>query len=254
VANDQKLDVAIPVTAEEFDLQKRKKMRAWLIAFFVVSAISYFVYRHYMDPIHAREAFDDAQRLVSTTRYGQAILACGRAISLRPDFADAYYLRGVAYAAQRSLEPAEADYAQVIKLEPNGTRGYTGRCGVRLEFKDFDGAIDDCTRAIQADAKNPKAYNQRGVALRNQGKLDQSLKDLNIAVSLAQDIDNYFQRGATLRSLNRYQEAVSDFDHAVELFPGNPEVFRARAEAKHAMGDEAGAKADYHTGAEIESR
>jgi tetratricopeptide (TPR) repeat protein len=255
VAEEQKQpDIAIPVTAEEFDLGRRKRMRIGVAVALVLAVLGYGVYRRFMDPIHAREAFDDAQRLVSTTRYSQAILACARAISLKPDFADAYYLRGQAYAAQRNLEPAESDYANVIRLEPNGSRGYAGRCGVRLEFKDYDGAIEDCTRAINADSKNARAYNLRGVSMRYKKDMDASLKDLNQAVLLSPDIDNFFQRGATFRALNQYEKAVADFDQAVYLFPGNPEVFRARAETKRAMGDEAGALADYRTGREIESR
>jgi tetratricopeptide (TPR) repeat protein len=253
VAQGKSPHVAIPVTAEEFGLKRRRIIRASAAVAVILAGIGYFVYHHFMDPIHAREAFDEAQRLTSITRYGQAVLACSRAIALKPDFADAYFLRATAYAAQRSLDDAEKDYSKVAQLDPQSARGFTGRCNVRLEFKDYQGAIADCSKAIELDPKNARAYNGRGVAQRYLNQLPQSLADLDNAVGLSPEIDNLFQRAATYRALNQFDKALADFDQAVFLFPGNPEVFRARAEAKRAMGNEAGAQADYAAGKELES-
>lgn len=220
----------------------------------MLSVAGYMVYRHYMDPIHAREAYDDAKRLVTVTRYQQAILACSTAILLKPDYADAYMLRAQAYAAQRELESAETDFTNLIRLEPQSARGYAGRCEVYYNFKDYRKAILDCGKAIELDPSNARAFNQRGAALRETSNPTASLVDLNRAVELSHNVDNIYQRGATYRALGLFKEAIADFDQAAFLFPGNPEVYRARAEAKRAMGDEKGAQADYKQGKALEGR
>ena len=251
---DDHISIAVPVTAEEFQSRRRRVVYFCCAATAVLALAGYLTYRHYMDPIHARDAYDDARRLIGVTRYSQGILACGRAISLKPDFADAYFLRARAYAAQGYLEQAESDYTHVIQIEPNAARGYAGRCEVRFNFKQYDRAIDDCGKAIQRDPSIATAFNLRGTSLREKGQAAQSLIDLNRAVELSPTIDNLYQRGATFRALNRYKEAIADFDQAAFLFPGNPEVYRARAETKRAMGDEQGAQEDYKHGKAIEGR
>jgi tetratricopeptide (TPR) repeat protein len=249
-----RVNIATPISAEDFDRGRRKIIGVCLAVLAVLAVIGYFTYRHFMDPIHAREAYDDARRLIGNTRYGQGILACSRAISLKPDFADAYWLRAEANAAQRELDPAESDYTHLIRMEPKAARGYVGRCEIRFENKDYKSAIDDCSNAIQIDPSIARAFNLRGAALHARGEVAQSLNDLNRAVELSPSIDNLVQRGAVLRALGKFKEAIADFDQAAYLFPGNPEVYRARAEAKRAMGDEQGAQEDYTLGKSIEGR
>jgi tetratricopeptide (TPR) repeat protein len=251
---DDHISVAIPVSPEDFQKRRRQIIAICCFVAIVLSAAGYLVYRHYMDPIRAREAYDDAKRLIAVTRYQQAILACSTAILLKPDYADAYMLRAQAFAAQRELEPAETDFTNLIRLEPQSARGYAGRCEVYYNFKDYQKAIADCGKAVELDPSNARAFNQRGAALRETSDPTASLIDLNRAVELSHDVDNLYQRGATYRALGRFKEAIADFDQAAFLFPGNPEVYRARAEAKRAMGDEKGAEADYTQGKALEGR
>jgi tetratricopeptide (TPR) repeat protein len=254
VPSDDPISVAVPVSAEDFQKGRRRIIAICCIVAVVLGVAGYMVYRHYMDPVRAREAYDDAKRLIAVTRYQQAILACSTAILLKPDYADAYLLRAQAYAAQRELEYAETDFTNLLRLEPKSARAYTGRCEVYYNFKDYLKAIIDCGKAIQLDPSNARAFNLRGAALRETSDPKASLVDLNRAVELSPDVDDLYQRGATYRALGRFKEAIADFDQAAFLFPGNPEVYRARAEAKRAMGDEKGAQTDYQHGKDLEGR
>ncbi len=254
MSSDDHISVAVPVSPEEFQKRRRTIVAACCAVAIMLGLVGYVVYRHYMDPIRAREAYDDAKRQLAVTRYPQAILASSTAILLKPDYADAYFLRAQAFAAQRELESAETDFTHLIRLEPQSPRGYAGRCEVYFNFKDYQKAIADCGKAIELDSSNARAYNQRGAALRESADPAGSLTDLNKAVELSPNVDNLFQRGATYRALGRFNDAIADFDQAAFLFPGNPEVYRARAEAKRAMGDEKGAQADYQQGKALEGR
>src|SRR5579872_5067163 len=152
--SDDHISIAVPISPEEFQRRRHKIISLCAGVAVVLGLASYFLYRHYMDPIRAREAYDDAKRQVAVTRYPQAILACSTAILLKPDYSDAYLLRAQAYAAQRELEPAETDFTHVIRLEPQSARGYSGRCEVYYLFKDYQKAIADCGKAIELDGTN----------------------------------------------------------------------------------------------------
>lgn len=246
--------IPVPVSEADFHRKRRRIILACVTGAVAIAGAGYFAYRHFTDPIKARESYDDAKRLAGIARYSQAILACSRAIQLKPDYADAYYVRAQAYAAQHDLEQAEADYERLTHIEPKASRGHVGLCEVHYENKDYNAAVMDCTRAIQADAADAKPYNLRGSSLRAMGEFAKSLDDLNKAVELAPNVDNLFQRAIVLRALGKFKEAIADFDQAAFLFPGNPEVYRARGEAKRAMGDEDGARADYALGRSIDHR
>jgi tetratricopeptide (TPR) repeat protein len=254
VTPQDRIDIAVPMTEEHFNRRRRRIVFLCSGTAVILAFLTYVAYRHFMDPINARDAYNDAKRLLVVTRYSQSILSASRAIDLKPDYADAWFLRAQTYAAQRELDPAESDYTHLIQIEPNAARGYAGRCAVRFDYKDYKSTITDCSKAIEFDKTNARTFNLRGAALRATGDLQGSLADLNKAVELDPDVGNLYQRGATYRALGEFKKAIADFDQAAYLFPGNPEVYRARAETKRAMGDEKGAVADYDISKAIETR
>lgn len=66
----------------------------------------------------------------------------GEAIRLNPQFAGAYYNRGVARAAQGDRVGAIADYGEAIRLDPQYAVAYYNRGELRAEM-DPAGAISD---------------------------------------------------------------------------------------------------------------
>ena len=60
--------------------------------------------------------------------------------------------------------------------------------------KNYPAAVADATRAIEIDPTLASAYNLRGIALRHMGDPRKALADLDRAVELAPNEDNYFQK------------------------------------------------------------
>ena len=99
-----------------------------------------------------------------------AIADYTKAIELKPDYADAYYHRGLAKQAKCSfggfvwtergeLDEAIADYTKAIELKPDYADAYYNRGLAKQAEGDLDGARVDCTKAIELKHKikvNPK--------------------------------------------------------------------------------------------------
>src|SRR5262249_885700 len=86
---------------------------------------------------------------------------------------------GVSRSAKGQPDRAIADNDQAIRLDPNFAVAFYNR-GIACYFqKDFDRAIADYDQAIQFKANNVHAYNNRGSAKRAKG--DSAGSDADIA-------------------------------------------------------------------------
>lgn len=244
--------VLIPVMAEDVERHKRKVVLSWMAATLALALAIWFIYRRLIDPLHAQESYDAGVRLIQATRYEQAILNFDRTIDLKPDFADAYRLRGKAYMAETKPDAAIPDFTKVAQLRPVDPVPLVERGFAYLDKKDYAKAIADAGRALALNPRLGRAYNLRATALRATGDLQKALADFTRAVELEPSLDNYFQRASTYQLLNQHKLAVVDFDQAVGFMPDQAHAYFARAQSKAAIGDTAGAKEDIQIGRKIE--
>jgi len=244
--------ILIPVTAEDFERQRRRRLMKWLAVALVALLVAAIIYKRVTDPRNAREAFDVGVRLIKTTHYDQAILNFNRAVDLQPDFAEAYRMRGRAYVAQTNPAMALRDFSRVAALQPGDASILVERGFVHLDQRDYPAAIADADRAVTLDPKLARAYNLRASACRAAGDARRALEDFTKALKLEPNLDNYFQRAATYQLLGEHKLALADFNEAVAEDPQEAHIYYARAQSRAALGDSAGAQADILAGRKID--
>jgi Flp pilus assembly protein TadD len=95
---------------------------------------------------------------------------------------------------------------------------------LRLERGDYQGAIDDLSRALELDPAEPATLLcNRGLAWIRLGEMDRALKDTNEALALAPDVAiAYNNRGVIYRELGNLDQAESDLRRAIEIDPELP--------------------------------
>ncbi|MDR1219525.1 MAG: tetratricopeptide repeat protein [Treponema sp.] len=116
--------------------------------------------------------------------YDRAIAEYTQAISLDPNYRDAYHNRGVAYENKKDYDRALADYTQVLRIDPSYAKAYHGRGFVYDAKGDYDRAIAEYTQAIRLDPNYAGAYNNRGVAYENKGDYDRAIADYTQALRI----------------------------------------------------------------------
>ncbi len=88
-------------------------------------------------------------------------------------------------------------------------------------------AIAAFTRAIKIVPKDEEAFNGRGIALRQLGNFEQSLRDLDQAIQINPgEKDHYVQRGLTYLEINDRARALADFTQTTRLAPDSPIGYR----------------------------
>ncbi|MFP3042954.1 tetratricopeptide repeat protein [Treponema primitia] len=111
---------------------------------------------------------DDEERIVN----------CTKAISLKPDYAVAFWRRGYAHSFRGESDQAIADYTEAIRLKPNWSFMYNLRGNVyNYEKGDFDKAIADYTESIHINPDFSYNYKDRGYAYDKKGNKDDAITD-----------------------------------------------------------------------------
>lgn len=121
----------------------------------------------------------------------------------------------------------------------------------KLWKKDFVGAIQDFTKAIELDPKS-EAYKNRGIS--KQGILDYkgSISDFTKAIEInPKDSYLYYSRGNSKYSQKEYEAAIKDFTKAIELNPIDIASYYFRGYSKQDFNDQSGAIEDFTKAIEL---
>ncbi|MCL1911756.1 MAG: tetratricopeptide repeat protein [Leptospirales bacterium] len=170
--------------------------------------------------------------------YDRAISDYNNAIRLDPDYAYAYYNRGIAYRKKGDYDRAIADYTQAIRLDPNYAYAYNNRGNAYSDKKDYDRAIADYTQAIKIDPNLAVAYNNRGIAYRKKGDYDRAIADYTQAIKIDPNYaDAYNNRGIAYYGKRNYDRAISDYESALRINPNVPNAKNNLEMAKRAKAE-----------------
>lgn len=123
-------------------------------------------------------------------RFEQALAELNEAVALAPNMHQAYLWRSSAYVEMNNREAAASDLEKATTLLAKTTSVETADfLIVQANFSsrkgDFEGAIEDASKAIEVDGKNPNAYLNRANCLASLKQFDKAVADLNTADKLA---------------------------------------------------------------------
>ncbi|MEO0407734.1 MAG: DnaJ domain-containing protein [Cyanobacteria bacterium P01_A01_bin.135] len=130
-------------------------------------------------------ALDLYQRALARSQrghYRDAIVIYSQALSLDPQYVDAYAQRGFAYHSLKNYPAALADYSAALGINLHLAPVHFYRGLTRFDLGDTNAAIRDFTSALELDASYAKAYYRRGLAYADLGDRRAAAVDLRQAV------------------------------------------------------------------------
>jgi tetratricopeptide (TPR) repeat protein len=147
----------------------------------------------------ARAQFQRGMEAYRGDRDDEAVEAFKEAARLDPEFAEAHYRLGLAYAVVGQDEESEKSFETAAKLYE---------------------------KILDKEPKNSDAQFYLGLTYGKLGKYDQSVKFFKEAVrnSPEEDDDKYYELGLAHYKLAQYKEAIAAFNKALEI---NPDYFPA---------------------------
>jgi len=196
--------------------------------------------------------------LIAITAYlaGQENIAIGLnslVIEIDPQLAAAYSNRGVARGKLEDYQGAIDDYTKAIEIDPQYAAAYCNRGIARSELEDYLGAIDDYTKAIEIDPQDAPAYYNRGITRSELEDYQRAIDDYTKAIEIdPQDAPAYYNRGVVRGELEDYQGAIEDYTKAIEIDPQKAKAYYNRGVARGKLEDYQSEIDDYTKAIEID--
>ena len=158
-----------------------------------------------------------------------------------------WLLRGTALNGLEKYSAGIDSLSEAIRLDPKSAQAHNNR-GFALRRQGRVGeAIADFTTAIEENPKYSLAYLNRGYAHKVQGEYESALKDYNIAIDLAPGDPQFrINRGVLLSKVSHFEAAAADFTRAIELSPSNANAYQERAISYRQAGKPFEAIVDYN--------
>ncbi len=155
---------------------------------------------------------ESAYNAIIEKNYPQAITNYTKLIENQPNYAPAYYGRGLAYFYMDNLDKTMSDFQMAIDIDKNYNEAYYGLGIVYSKKKNSKEAINHFTTAIRLNSNYALAYYARGIAYYELDELDNRAIEIDPNYGLA-----YYGRAVVHKLQNRKSLALADFDKYLEL-------------------------------------
>ena len=87
-----------------------------------------------------------------------------------------------------------------------------------MDLKNYDGAIEDYSRAIEIDRSQPLSYINRADLLLKLNDLNGAIADFSRAISLQpKNADLYYLRANAMMELDNFKDAITDFTKVLSM-------------------------------------
>lgn len=140
-----------------------------------------------------------------------------KAIEVNPKYWFAYQTRGLLKIELKDFQGALTDFTKELTMikagEPYYYRGITF-----LALRNVKAALEDFKKAIEFSPRYEEAYSKMGLAQFFLEDYNNALKSLNIAIDIFElNKESYLYRGIVHYHLEKYAESIEDFDKAIQL-------------------------------------
>ncbi len=162
-------------------------------------------------------------------QFNNAMNEYSLAIKLDPDYALAYFYRGLLNRWEGEWQASLDDMRQVLVLEPEQAFAHHIAGLMHMRLEEYDEAVTALSAAIELLPNELEFYADRAAANFSLGDPEAALDDMNMTLRFdPNSAEMLFMRGAAHRMLNNNGEAIADLELAIEL--GLPETLQEQAE------------------------
>ncbi|MHC4645165.1 MAG: tetratricopeptide repeat protein [Planctomycetota bacterium] len=145
-----------------------------------------------------------------------------KAISLKPDYLDAYRNLGLVLVEQRRLNEAAAHYNKAVSIFPEDAGLYEGLGLTLFEQAKFNEAVEQYRKALEIDPNLANIHDNLGRALFNLGQPSEARKHFSTALELnPEDSMAHNNMGSLLATQGDIEGAIEHYEISLKISPRN---------------------------------
>jgi tetratricopeptide (TPR) repeat protein len=192
----------------------------------LVEAINAYKKALSINPDYAEAYNNMGVALKDLGKIDEAIKIFKKAILIKPHYVEAYNNLGNAYKDQHKTEDAIKAYKEAISLKPDYAEAYNNLGNSLYYLERFDEAVEFINKSILLKPNYVLAYNNLGIVLAAQGKLDEALDAFQKTLSIKPNYaDAYNNLGNVLNDKGRLQDAIDAYKKAISFNPDYADAY-----------------------------
>lgn len=181
--------------------------------------------------------YNSGLQYLEAGEYRHAVELFLQAITVRPEWADAYFELGRAYHGQGLLKQAIEAYRTATRLSPDMQPAHSNLGLAYYQTGELDQAVSSYEQAINLNHDLAVVFNNLGVIREEQGKLEAAVNCYQSALCISPDYaDALFNMGNTHLSRRNLDQALSCFKQAVQFDPMHAKTHGNLGRTYHLMG------------------
>ncbi|MFM6225372.1 MAG: tetratricopeptide repeat protein, partial [Dolichospermum sp.] len=170
-----------------------------------------------------------ANQLWRSQKYAEGIKAVNKAIEKKPDFYQAWYLKGTIFFSEKKDAEAITAFDKALKINPDFAQAWKLRGRVLGLLDKYSEALTSFNQAIALSPNQFDLYYWRGLSLAQLKRFPESIEAYNQAIKFYPDFQHsYLSRGWSYVNLQKYQQAIDDFTQVIQLDPKNADYYHSR--------------------------
>ncbi len=198
-------------------------VRGWIrFAILVIAGALLFVAAKVFPIAQALWFYSQAKNLFAQEKYPEAIAACEKATTIKPNFTEAWERKGIALIKHKQPNEALESCEQAIKIEPDFAAAWICKGQAIYDLKRYQEAIDAYDRAIQLKPTH-YAWNNKCEALlefKEAQKYKEAIQACEEAIKLNSTYHPAWNnKGKALLGLQQCAEAKKAFQEALNIEP-----------------------------------
>lgn len=137
----------------------------------------------------------DNNSVIEAAKNGQfetALFQLTWAIRKAPEYAEAYFNRGLVYVAIGQSNQAISDFSKAVEIKPDFTEAYQVRGTVRIMLGQYEQAAFDFTKTIEAQPQNAEFIFRRSLAYYANKDFDKASQDVHTIQNMGYPVPEEF--------------------------------------------------------------
>lgn len=181
-------------------------------------------------------------------KYETGIEDIKKVLEIKPEDYLAAIQLGNYYMYSGNRELAAEAYKKATVIKPDDLMGYLSLSAIQLQFKQYEGAIQNANTMIQLEPEVMVSYDIRGIAYNKLEKYTEGYQDLKHFIAamekglsgkaaygiISMSVNAYFayyNLGEAACKLKKYPEGIDNYTKALKFSPNSVEALLERANA-----------------------